>query len=91
VANTAEIAAKIANFEADIGLIEGELHHPDILLTPWQEDERVVFCAPDHDLAGRPALEAYVERGTARPAFRTALDAQLAPFPAHAPRQTAGA
>jgi glutathione S-transferase len=41
--------------------------------------------------AGRPALEAYVERGTARPAFRTALDAQLAPFPAHAPRQTAGA
>lgn len=57
VANTAEIAAKIANFEADIGLIEGELHHPDILLTPWQEDELVVFCAPDHDLAGRPALD----------------------------------
>lgn len=57
VANTAEIAAKIANFEADIGLIEGELHHPDILLTPWQEDELVVFCAPDHALAGRPALD----------------------------------
>ncbi|MCC1495476.1 LysR family transcriptional regulator [Alcanivorax sp. 1008] len=57
VGNTEEIAAKVANFEADIGLIEGELHHPDILLTPWQDDELVVFCAPDHSLAGRPALD----------------------------------
>ncbi|MDF1630051.1 MAG: LysR family transcriptional regulator [Alcanivoracaceae bacterium] len=57
VGNTEEIAAKVANFEADIGLIEGELHHPDILLTPWQDDELVVFCAPDHPLAGRPALD----------------------------------
>lgn len=57
VGNTEEIAAKVANFEADIGLIEGELHHPDILLTPWQDDELVVFCAPDYHLAGRPALD----------------------------------
>lgn len=57
VGNTEEIASKVVNFEADIGLIEGELHHPDILLTPWQDDELVVFCAPDHALAGRPALD----------------------------------
>ena len=56
VGNTAEITAKVANFEADIGLIEGEIHHPDILLTPWREDELVVFCAPEHALAGRTAL-----------------------------------
>lgn len=36
-------------------------------------------------LAQRPALAAYVARGIARPAFQTALAAQLVPFPAHAP------
>ena len=34
----------------------------------------------------RPVLAASVERGTARPAFRRALDAQLADFTAHAPK-----
>ncbi|MFN3714503.1 MAG: LysR family transcriptional regulator [Alcanivoracaceae bacterium] len=57
VANTAEIAAKVSNFEIDIGLIEGELHHPDIQLSRWQEDELVVFCAPDHPLARQPVLD----------------------------------
>ncbi len=33
-----------------------------------------------------PVLAAYVERGTARPAFRRALDAQLADFTPHAPK-----
>lgn len=56
VANTSEIAAKVANFELDLGMIEGDLAHPDLEVIPWQRDELVVFCAPDHFLAGRPAL-----------------------------------
>jgi glutathione S-transferase len=36
-------------------------------------------------LADRPALAAYVQRGTERPAFQTALAAQLAAFSAEAP------
>ena len=56
VANTAEIIAKVANFELDLGLIEGELRHPDLEIEPWREDELVVFCAPDHPLAGKAAL-----------------------------------
>lgn len=50
VANTAEIAGKVANFELDIGLIEGELHRPELEMIAWREDELVVFCAPDHPL-----------------------------------------
>jgi DNA-binding transcriptional LysR family regulator len=56
VANTVEIAHKVANFELDIALIEGELTHPDLEITPWMEDELVVFCAPSHPLANKTEL-----------------------------------
>lgn len=56
VANTATIVQKLLNFELDIGLIEGETQHPDLEMLPWRDDELVVFCAPDHPLAGRPWL-----------------------------------
>ncbi len=57
VANTATIAHKVLNFELDVGLIEGELQQPDLEVIPWREDELVVFCAPTHELAGRPWLD----------------------------------
>ncbi len=56
VANTAEIARKVANFEIDVGLIEGEIEDPDLDLTPWRGDELVVFCAPGHVLAKKRVL-----------------------------------
>ncbi|QIB52033.1 LysR family transcriptional regulator [Pseudomonas sp. OIL-1] len=56
VANTATIVRKIANFELDIGLIEGETHHPELEMKHWRDDELVVFCAPDHPWAGKPWL-----------------------------------
>ncbi len=56
VANTAAIAARIHNFELDLGLIEGELHDSDLDVMPWRDDELVVFCSPRHPLAGKPAL-----------------------------------
>jgi DNA-binding transcriptional LysR family regulator len=51
VENTESIAAKVINFELDIGLIEGEINHPDLDVIRWQDDELMVFCAPDHPLA----------------------------------------
>ena len=56
VANTREIARKVANFEIDVGLIEGELSHPELEVTPWRDDELVVFCSPHHPLAGLAQL-----------------------------------
>jgi DNA-binding transcriptional LysR family regulator len=56
VANTAEIARKVVNFEIDIGLIEGELHAQELDVMPWRDDELVVFCAPGHAFARRPEL-----------------------------------
>jgi DNA-binding transcriptional LysR family regulator len=56
IANTAEIARKVKNFELDLGLIEGELEDPELELTSFREDELCVFCAPGHPFAERRTL-----------------------------------
>jgi DNA-binding transcriptional LysR family regulator len=56
IANTEEIARQVANFEIDVGLIEGEVEHADLEVTPWRDDELAVFCAPEHPLARRRTL-----------------------------------
>jgi DNA-binding transcriptional LysR family regulator len=48
VANTEAIAEGVAGFELDVGMIEGEFHHPELDTTHWRNDELVVFAAPDH-------------------------------------------
>jgi DNA-binding transcriptional LysR family regulator len=51
VANTAVISQQVLNFDLDVGLIEGELHHPDLEVSKWREDELQIFCSPNHPLA----------------------------------------
>lgn len=51
VHNTSTIVQQILHHELDLGLIEGETHHPDIEVQPWIADELVVFSAPGHRLA----------------------------------------
>lgn len=53
VHNTSTIVQQIANHELDIGLIEGDCHHPDIEVETWIADELVVFASPNHPLAGQ--------------------------------------
>jgi DNA-binding transcriptional LysR family regulator len=56
VGKTAEIARKVLNFEIDLGLVEGEMQHADLDVTPWREDELVVFCSPQHPFAMKKVL-----------------------------------
>jgi DNA-binding transcriptional LysR family regulator len=51
VHNTSTVVNRVANHELDLGLIEGDCHHPDITVERWIADELVVFSAPDHPLA----------------------------------------
>jgi len=51
VANTHDIVERVAAFELDVGLIEGELQHDALQIELWRDDELVVFCAPNHPLA----------------------------------------
>ncbi len=56
VANTAEIARQVRNYEIDLGLIEGELADPELSVTRWRSDELCVFASPAHPLARRKRL-----------------------------------
>jgi DNA-binding transcriptional LysR family regulator len=56
VANTAVISQQVLNFDLDVGLIEGELHHPDLEVSKWREDELQIFCSPSHPLAKKKNL-----------------------------------
>jgi len=54
--NSPEIVAKVLNHEVDLGLIEEEIKHADLELTPWLEDELIVFAAPHHPLSEKRSL-----------------------------------
>jgi DNA-binding transcriptional LysR family regulator len=56
VANTATVSRKVLRYELDMGLIEGEVNNPDLHISPWRDDELVVFCSPRHPLAKRRQL-----------------------------------
>ena len=51
VNNTRTIAARIAEFDLDMALIEGECSDPDLVSIDWLDDELAVFCGPTHPLA----------------------------------------
>ena len=53
VANTHDVVAALLNFDLDLGLIEGEINHPELQVLPWQSDELVCFCHPNHPLANK--------------------------------------
>ena len=57
VANTERISQKVANFELDIGLIEGEANNPLLEITRWRNDKLVLFASPTHLLATKPRLD----------------------------------
>ncbi len=50
VHNTAIIVEQVAQYELDLGLIEGLCQHPDVMTESWVADELVVFAKPDHPL-----------------------------------------
>ncbi|MGV8900381.1 MAG: LysR family transcriptional regulator [Burkholderiaceae bacterium] len=51
IANTADVAAAVASFAVDVGLIEGPCHEPELQVEPWLSDELIVVCAPHYRLA----------------------------------------
>ncbi|HEY6529406.1 MAG TPA: LysR substrate-binding domain-containing protein [Cellvibrionaceae bacterium] len=56
VANTQAVVQGLLNYDYDLGLIEGDINHRDLLLLPWRDDELVCFVAPDHPLAQHKQL-----------------------------------
>lgn len=53
ISNTEDVIKAVMEFRADVGLIEGVCHSPELITEPWLKDELVIFAAPDNPLAGR--------------------------------------
>ncbi|WP_010323476.1 LysR family transcriptional regulator [Marinobacterium stanieri] len=49
IANTDEIAERMLRFELDLGLIEGRALHPDLVMTPWRQDQMVIVAASGYE------------------------------------------
>jgi len=53
IANTADVVAAVANYEVDVGFIEGPCREPELQVAPWLTDELIVACAPNHPVAAQ--------------------------------------
>ena len=51
IGNSREVALAVVQLQADLGLIEGPCHEPELNVTPWIQDELVIACSPNHSLA----------------------------------------
>ena len=45
IANTREIAERVARCELELGLVEAKLQHPELSVSQWQQDEMVIVAA----------------------------------------------
>lgn len=56
IGNTHMIEEKLLKSELDIALVEGEVHHPDLVTVPSIRDFLVLGCAKDHPFADREEI-----------------------------------
>lgn len=56
IGNTHMIEEKLLKSELDIALVEGEIHHPDLVTIPSIRDFLVLGCAEDHPFACREEI-----------------------------------
>ncbi len=63
IGNTSEVITQVANFDVDLGFIEGPQTHPDLLVRPWLTDDMVLVAAPTHPLARKRHVDVAALRG----------------------------
>ena len=56
VGNTQQMVDALLQFDIDLALLEGEVHHPLLRVSHWRQDELICFCSPDNPLAKKHRL-----------------------------------
>lgn len=51
IGNTRDIAESVLKHQLDVGIVEGDFHHQQLMITPFAEDVMHVVMAPTHKLA----------------------------------------
>lgn len=54
IVNTHEVFEAVAGFSADLGFIEGQHSHPDLVVQKWGSDSMTIVAAPHHPLSKAP-------------------------------------
>lgn len=54
ISNTEDVIKSVMEFRADVGLIEGVCHSPELVTEPWLKDELVIFASPSSPFVGKP-------------------------------------
>lgn len=57
IANTQKVCAKLAQFEADVALVEGEVDDANFIKQAWLEDSMCIIAANDDSLATKANLK----------------------------------
>lgn len=50
IANSSKVAVSVANYEIDVGFIEGHCREPNLDVIPWLLDELLIVAAPTHPI-----------------------------------------
>jgi DNA-binding transcriptional LysR family regulator len=50
ILNSSDVAKAVADFEVDVGLIEGPCREPGLQVESWLEDRLLIVCAPSHPI-----------------------------------------
>ena len=56
VSNSHEIEERLLKSELDVGLVEGRITHPDLVVQPAIEDQLVLICGREHPFYGRASV-----------------------------------
>ena len=54
IANTADICRAVADFDLDVGVVEGPTHESAVHAIPWLRDEMLIVAAKDDEFARTP-------------------------------------
>mgnify|MGYP001953936724 CR=1 FL=1 len=57
IRNSKRIISQLLRHELDLGIIEGEIQHPELVIQPFAQDEMVVIVSSSHRLAGVEEVE----------------------------------
>jgi DNA-binding transcriptional LysR family regulator len=53
ISNTTDVFDAVASFAAEVGFIEGQHTHPELLVRRWRTDQLCIVASPDHPLASQ--------------------------------------
>lgn len=56
IKNTEDIERSILNSTIDLGLVEGDINAPDIIVKPFIQDELVIICHGEHELSTKEVV-----------------------------------